>query len=140
MSDYNPTIEEQILALADGTGAPRGFLDQIRKLFRSKGIDLSENATPYMSALREAFRREQSIRRSTVDAHHNLERIQTHFKSIGTSYRRQLQQLKQVQRALERRATALEAAGDDGSRGQRRYVTRVQKDDPYLVPGPDDLQ
>jgi flagellar motility protein MotE (MotC chaperone) len=140
MNDHSLTIEQQILKLADGTDAPPGFLDQIRKLFESKGIELSEDATPYMSALREAFRREQSIRRSTLDAHRNLDRLQTHFKSIGTTYRRQLQQLKQVQRALERRATALEAAGDDGTRGARRYVTRVQKDDPFLVPGPDELQ
>ena len=140
MNDHSLTIEQQILKLADGTDAPSGFLDQVRKLFESKGIELSEDATPYMSALREAFRREQSIRRSTLDAHRNLDRLQTHFKSIGTSYRRQLQQLKQVQRALERRATALEAAGDDGTRGARRYVTRVQKDDPFLVPGPDELQ
>jgi hypothetical protein len=140
MNDDRLTIEQQIRKLADGTDAPPGFLDQVRKLFRSKGIELTEDATPYMSALREAFRREQTIRRSTLDAHRNLDRLQTHFKSIGTTYRRQLQQLKQVQRALERRATALEAAGDDGSRGSRRYVTRVQKDDPFLVPGPDELQ
>jgi len=146
MDHESISIEQQIRQLAETTEAPTAFQDQVRALFRSKGIALSDDSTPYLSALREAFRREQSIRRSTLDARRNLERLQDHFQSIGSTYRRQLEQLRRVQRALERRATALQASdsaefgGRSGRADSRRYVTRLQKDDPFLVPGPDDLQ
>lgn len=142
------TIEQRIRQLGARTRAPSSFLEQVRDLFRNKGIALSDDSSPYLPALREAFRREESIRRTTLQARHNLDRLQQHFKSIGAGYRRQLDQLKQVQRTLERRARALEDAGQDLDRPggerrtdeSRRYVSRVQKDDPFLVPGPDDLQ
>jgi hypothetical protein len=143
LSDRATTIDQRIRLLARETGAPSAFQEQVRTLFRSKGISLEEDCEPYASALREAFQREARIRRSTVDARRNLGRLQDHFRSIGTTYRRQLDQLRRIQKALERRAEALEAAGDRSSSrpGEpRRYVTRVQKDDPFLVPGPDDVQ
>jgi len=143
MDDDRTTIDERIRALARSTDAPEAFQEQVRSLFRRKGISLDENAGPYVRALREAFRREARIRRSTVDATRTIGKLQGHFRGIGSSYRKQLDQLRRIQSALERRAEALEAAGArlrEPRDEPPRYVTRVQKDDPFLVPGPDDLQ
>jgi hypothetical protein len=57
------SLDASIAALAADTGAPASFVAKIRALFEGKGIPLEGQAAPYLGALREAFRREESLRR-----------------------------------------------------------------------------
>ena len=58
------SIADHIDCLARLTGAPRSFVLQVKDLFGRKGISLETDASPYLAALEEAFRREESIRTS----------------------------------------------------------------------------
>jgi hypothetical protein len=141
------TISEHIECLARLTGAPTSFVDQVRALFTSKGISLEEEATPFVDALDEAFRREESIRCSTYRARQNLAKIQESFKKVGQAYVEQIGQLKKIHPTLQdpsRRArpaaprsrpTRIAIRGD-----HRTFVMRAEREDMPLVPGPQDPQ
>ena len=82
---YEPkSIEQQIDCLARLTGAPESFVNQVRQLFNSKGISLDDDAEPFVPALEEAFRREESIRCSTHRARQNLSKLQESFRKIAS--------------------------------------------------------
>lgn len=147
------TIEARIRQLARETGAPETFIEQVRNLFTTKGISLAEDSTPYVGALQEAFRREERIRKDTLVARENLGRLQQHFRHVGSTYRRQVDRLRKVQRTLEearggkrrRRRSAVagasaSSASSSSSASSKGFVTRVQRDDLPMVPGPDEVQ
>jgi hypothetical protein len=147
--NYEPrSIADHIDCLARLTGAPRSFVMQIKDLFSRKGISLHEDAEPYIDALEEAFRREESIRTSARRVHDNVARLQDNFGRIGRAYVRQLQQLKRMQsRSRGKQAASVSAApaakpqetsipGGD----HRTLVTRLQLDSLPMVPGPEEIQ
>jgi len=145
MRDEAMTIEAKIEALAHETEAPATFIEQVRNLFLTKGIPLGDDSTPYLLALGEAFRREEHIRRSTLTAKQNLDRLQTHFSRIGNQYRKQLEQLQKIKRTLERHSRHIESrsrhgAWSDKSLETPSLVTRTEKDGRVMVPGPDEVQ
>ena len=143
------TIGEHIKCLARMTGAPESFVGQVRGLFSTKGISLDEDASPYVNALEEAFRREESIRTSSRRARHNIARLQDNFNRIGKAYVQQLEQLHRVRTNLSpqgrretkaasvtrKTGTELAIPGD-----HRTYVTRPQTEEMPMVPGPKDEQ
>ena len=59
------SICDHIECLSRLTGAPDAFITQVKALFAKKGISLNADASPYLKALEEAFRREESIRATT---------------------------------------------------------------------------
>lgn len=146
MREESMTIEAKIQALALETDAPATFIQQVRNLFVTKGIPLGEDSTPYLAALREAFRREERIRRSTRTARHNLDRLQSHFSRIGNQYRRQLDQLRKIKSTLEKHSRQIESRSRNRSwtgtttRENPPLVTRTEKDGRVMVPGPDEVQ
>lgn len=148
MLEQPRSIAEHIECLARLTGAPIAFVDQVRALFLTKGISLDTVADPFIEALEEAFRREEHIRNSTYRARQNLTRLAENFKKVGRVYVEQLAQVersggKSVARRAPRRAVATSAAkatavtikGD-----HRTYVTRTEREELPLVPGPSELQ
>src|SRR5262245_9682028 len=92
------SISEQIDCLARLTGAPRSFVTQVRALFTRKGISLDTDATPYVRALEDAFRREETIRVSAQRAKQNMTKLQDNFHRISKAYVQQLQQLRATQK------------------------------------------
>lgn len=141
---YQPkTISEHIECLARLTGAPASFVDQVRTLFSTKGISLHEDAAPYLKALDDAFRREESIRTSAGRARRNLTRIRASFDRIGRAY---------VQQADSRRRTSARVrhaqSGERGSLSEevvipgdhRTYVAPTAHETWPMVPGPEDPQ
>ena len=156
--ELNPdlkSIESQIDCLARLTGAPGSFVEQVRQLFVRKGISLQEDATPYIPALEQAFKREETIRTSAKKTQKNLDEVQQHFKQIGQSYRKQIDQLKKIRESLQRTARNLPdkgvaTASAPAPKGKKRVliatkrptvVTRPQRDRSYpMVPGPKEMQ
>jgi hypothetical protein len=143
------TIEEQIDCLAKLTGAPESFVLQVRELFSKKGIPLDSDASPYLRALEEAFKREENIRANARRARRSISKLADNFDKIGKSYVRQLEHLKRIQSSLQeqelraapkkpsRKSSRRRAAGTDL---QRPFVIRQENDHLPMVPGPEEDQ
>jgi len=147
---YEPkTINEHIECLARLTGAPVSFVEQVRSLFVSKGISLDSEAKPFLTALDEAFRREENVRRNSTLARQSISRLQRNFKRFGKSYSAQVRQLKQVQEQLRQKTRRLQDQTSQRAGGtmhvtikgdHRTFVTRPVREELPMVPGPDELQ
>jgi hypothetical protein len=149
MMDQPKSIDEQIQCLARLTGAPGSFVEQVRALFTSKGIPLDTDAEPFLKALEEAFRREENIRASSVRAKHQIAKLRDNFRKVGQAYVEQLSQLRRIQSSLrsQRRRVGKQrpAARSRGARvtiegDHRSLVTRTVREQPPMVPGPDEPQ
>jgi len=143
------SIADHIDCLARLTSAPRSFVIQVKELFSRKGIPLETDGEPYVAALEEAFRREESIRTSAHRARRNIASLHENFNKIGRSYVRQLQHKRSAQSGAR--------GGSDGERDRRQQrgwagshiavpgdhrsiVTRQQREDLPMVPGPKEKQ
>ena len=142
------TLAEQILCLAQLTGAPQSFVMQVKELFSRKGIALKSDATPYIKALEEAFRREASIRTTAEHARSNIRKLQDNFNKIGEAYVKQLAELRRLrgdsgggaarkskQGSSEKRDDIAIPGGD-----HRSFVAPRQTDKFPMVPGPEEEQ
>jgi hypothetical protein len=147
--DYEPkSIADQIDCLARLTGAPESFVDQVRELFTRKGISLEEDSAPYVKALEEAFIREESIRAGAQQTRAKLVRDATDFKKIGKAYAQQMERLRRVQAGLrDKRKGARKTSKTtsttvpiDPQISSRSLVTRQQREDMPMVPGPEEIQ
>jgi flagellar motility protein MotE (MotC chaperone) len=135
------SVEDKIVRLAEETGAPTVFVEQVRCLFQTKNINLADSCTPYTTALEEAFRREASIRRDTVIAKKNLARLKENFDVVGTKYKAQLARLKQVRDSLDRSSAQLSSKNSAvRSSDPRSFITKKQSDALRMVPGPKEVQ
>jgi ABC-type transporter Mla subunit MlaD len=137
------TIDEQIESLAQLTGATESFVGQVKSLFTKKGISLGSDATPYLRALEEAFRREESIRTNSQRAKESIAALQQNFSKIGQAYVRQVEQLKKIQSNLRDQTNRLrrqDTEGESETKPGGRYVTRRQREDFPMVPGPEEVQ
>ena len=127
------TIRWQILCLAKLTEAPASFVDQVHHLFRKKGICLEDDATPYLTALEAAFRREESIRQTRKKQN-----------TPNARHQRRLKQLQKIRNSLlGTRATASTEKGVARSAKKSTGGTalpRLQRETMPMVPGPEDLQ
>jgi hypothetical protein len=149
MTQQPKSIDEQIQCLARLTGAPVSFIQQVRTLFTSKGISLDTDATPFLKALEEAFRREENIRTSSVRAKHQVAKLRDNFRKVGEAYVEQLSQLRRLQSSLQQqsrrlrrqhgpkraRATRVTITGD-----HRSFVTKTVREQVPMVPGPKERQ
>jgi hypothetical protein len=144
------TIAEQIECLARLTGAPQSFVCQVKDLFYKKGIALTSDAAPYLTALEEAFKREEAIRTNAQRARQNIHRLATNFNKIGRSYVRQLEQLKKIQSDLHeqgkrlrrhaRRAPRTRARIEAAPEIPSKFMTPPVNDQIPMVPGPEEEQ
>ena len=148
--NYEPkSIAEHIECLARLTGAPVSFVDQVRQLFTSKGISLDTAATPFLNALEEAFRREESIRCSSYRAKQNIAKLQENFQKVGEAYVEQISQLKRIQSKLQDQSRRLRRKlGSQRSEStqitikgdHRTLITRPEREELAMVPGPKEDQ
>lgn len=142
------SIAEHIDSLAQLTGAPQSFVMQVKELFSRKGIPLDADAAPYLRALEEAFKREESIRTSAQRARRNIARLAENFNKIGKSYVRQLEHLRKIQSGLQeqgRQAERVTPTPNDPARPGRReerrpLMLRQDSDKLPMVPGPKEEQ
>ena len=141
------SISEHIDCLARMTGASEPFIAQVRALFEKKGISLDAEATPYLNALEEAFRREENVRTSSARARQNLSKLQNNFNKVGKAYVSQVERLRQIQNTLQGQADRLRKSKKPRSGkpvvihgDHRTYVTKPQREDLPMVPGPKDPQ
>ena len=143
------TIAEQNDCLARLTGAPRTFVLQVKDLFSRKGIPLESDASPYLRALEDAFKREETIRTSAQRAKENVQRLASNFNKMGRTYAKQLEQLKRIQSELRSQNSKLkegdEVAGDwkavrSAGKEQQVFMTRQVSDSMPMVPGPEEEQ
>lgn len=143
------SIDEHIECLARLTGAPPSFVQQVRALFTSKGISLDTDATPFLKALEEAFRREENIRTSSVRARDQLAKLRNSFRKVGEAYVDQLSQLRRLQSSLRGKArpSPRKPSSKQLSRtrvtitgNHRSLITRTEREQPLMVPGPDEPQ
>lgn len=137
------SIEDHITCLARLTGAPEPFVDQVRSLFTSKGISLETDAEPFVDALEEAFRREETIRSSTQRARDSLTRLQDNFERVGRAYTERIEKA----RKNEKRARSIQIEDQSSGASQvtirgdhRTFVTRPVREELPMVPGPKDVQ
>ena len=143
------SIADQINCLARLTGAPRTFVMQVNDLFSRKGIPLESDASPYLRALEEAFKREETIRTNAQRAKDKVQRLASDFNKMGRTYAKQLEQLKRIQSELRSQNGRIKGAGakaDDwkptrsGVREQQAFMTRQVSDSMPMVPGPEEEQ
>lgn len=141
------TIEEQIECLARLTEAPESFVGQVKVLFLNKGIALEEDATPYIKALEEAFKREEAIRSSSQKVKQQVANTQKNFRQIGRDYVTQLERLKKIRTDLQQTNRAVRAGSSESKLTEvripgnhRSFVTGPQRDQMPLVPGPEEPQ
>jgi hypothetical protein len=147
---YQPkSIEDHIECLARLTDAPGSFVDQVRALFTSKGISLDTNATPFLKALDEAFRREENIRASSLRAKEQIIKLRDNFRKVGEAYVDQISQLRRLKTSLKDQSRRLRAKispqrtsatrvtipGD-----HRSLVTKTVREQLPMVPGPKEQQ
>lgn len=148
MSFEPKSIEHHIECLARLTGASEAFIDQVKSLFLKKGIALDSEAEPYIRALEEAFRREESIRASSQRARENLSQINERFSKMGRNYVRNVRRMKQVQEDLHDRTRKLQKGSGKAKTthtvtiqgDHRSFITRPEREELPMVPGPDGLQ
>jgi hypothetical protein len=141
------SICDQIECLARLTGAPESFVEQVKALFSRKGISLEDDAAPFLAALEEAFRREERIRSTSRRARLELAKLQKNFERVGQAYVQQISQQKQIQGTLRDQARRMRGAGRRSATHRvtiqgdhRTFVTRQEREELPLVPGPSDLQ
>jgi len=128
--DLVPSLDASIAALAADSGAPPSFVVKVRALFEGKGISLERSARPYLGALREAFRREESLRR--LAERHDLSRL-------DADWERQLAHLRSLQDALQVQARRLRAGVERLKMPPRTVLCPGSVELPF-VPGPEGLQ
>jgi len=135
------TLAEQIDCLARLTGAPRTFVLQVKELFSRKGISLQTDAAPYLRALEEAFRREETIRANAERARENITTLAQNFNRIGRSYVRQLEHLKKLRSGLAPGAeTRSKNRRSRVPRSSHEFMMKQEHDHLPMVPGPDETQ
>jgi hypothetical protein len=135
------SIADHIDCLARLTGAPVAFIDQVRTLFLSKGISLDAEADPFIAALDEAFRREESIRTTTYRARDNLDRMQSKFRKIGRAYVEHVARNVSGEQRPKSRLRTARASTQVTIRGDHRtLVTRTEREELPMVPGPEEIQ
>jgi hypothetical protein len=145
MSRTGPkSIAEEIEILARLTGAPSAFVEQVRALFTNKAISLDEAVEPFLPALEEAFRCEQTIRASSTDARRHVARMQEDLGRTRDLCRDQAGQLRKARAHLETSARRIRESGERleaaaFALGIRRGFQREIDLDP-IVPGPKDIQ
>ena len=125
-------------------------MDQVRALFLSKGIPLDTDATPFVEALEDAFRREETIRAGAARAKRQIAKLRDDFRKVGRAYVDQLSQLRRLQTSLQEQsrrlrgkkrgqprkgATRIAVQGD-----HRSLVTRTEREQLPMVPGPEEPQ
>lgn len=147
--NYEPkSISDHIECLAKLTGAPLSFVAQVRSLFLNKGISLDAEAGPFITALEEAFRREESVRATSSRARQNIEQLSDNFKRVGQSYVSQLSRLEKAKSKLQERSRELQQQASGGGNmmhvtikgDHRTFVTRQVREELPMVPGPKELQ
>ena len=131
--------------LAGQTGAPSSFVQRIRDLFSDKGIPLEGDSTPYLTALEQAFKREQGIRLSALQTRENLDRLQRQLQQFNEVCRKQLSRMETMGSSFGRppggslpkeiELTDVHVVETRGSADVE--VTRSRS---ILVPGPKDIQ
>ena len=139
------SIADHIECLARLTGAPVNFVDQVRSLFLLKGISLDTEAKPFLAALDEAFQREESIRNSTYRARENLDKLQQNFRKIGRAYVDHVMKKTSAKKpplsSLLAKTRAAAGTTQVTIRGNHRtLVTRTEREELPMVPGPDEIQ
>jgi hypothetical protein len=142
--EFEPkSILQQIECLARLTGASESFVGQVKALFTQKGISLDEDASPYLHALEEAFRREESIRSNSSRARKSLSGLQSNFNKIGQAYVKQIDQLRKMRSNLQgrrRKRGRLSIPPVSIQGDHRTYVTPPQRETMPMVPGPEEIQ
>jgi hypothetical protein len=141
-----PSLGASIAALAADSGAPEKFVGKIRALFEAKGISLAWRAAPYLPALREAFRREQALRRTSEHGQAVVARAREDLSRIDQRWERQLSELRELKESLRHQARRLRDgvhrlhADEDSLAAPRRPVLCPGAVELPFVPGPDLVQ
>ncbi|HEX5042393.1 MAG TPA: hypothetical protein VFV75_05780 [Candidatus Polarisedimenticolaceae bacterium] len=133
------SLAASIAILAADSGAPDSFVEKIKALFEAKGIPLERSARPYLGALQEAFRREESLRRlcersmeARTRARHDLGRGEGDWEG-------QLAHLRALQDELHVQARRLRSEVERLAVPPRTVLCPGSVELPF-VPGPDTLQ
>jgi hypothetical protein len=133
------SLDASIDALASHTGAPDSFVSKVRALFEGKGISLERCAGPYLGALREAFRREENLRRVSEHSRHVLERARDDLGRLDNQWERQLAELRDLQRSLRHQSSRLREGVQKLQVPGRTVMSPGSVELPF-VPGPDSIQ
>ena len=131
-----PTVSQDAPAAAPA-GPPGSVAG--KALFEGKGISLDRRAGPYLDALREAFRREEDLRRLTERSQDALQRASRDLGNLDVQWERQLGQLRDLQHALQQQKHRLHEGVHRLHTPARTVLCPGSVELPF-VPGPDALQ
>jgi hypothetical protein len=133
------SLDASIAILAADSGAPDSFVEKIKALFEAKGISLARSARPYLRALQEAFRREESLRRLSERSAEARMRVRHDLGRLEGDWDRQLAHLRALQDELHVQARRLRSGVERLAVPARTVLCPGSVELPF-VPGPDTLQ
>jgi hypothetical protein len=133
------SLDASIAILAADSGAPASFVAKIKALFEAKGIPLERSARPYLGALQEAFRREESLRRLSERSSDALTRARHDLDRLDGDWERQLAHLRALQDELHAQARRLRSGVERLGLPARTVLCPGSVELPF-VPGPDTVQ
>ena len=133
------SLDASIAILAADSGAPAAFVAKVRALFEAKGIALERSARPYLGALREAFRREESLRRLSERSTDALARARHDLGRLDGDWERQLAHLRALQDELHTQARRLRSRVERLAIPPGTVLCPGSVELPF-VPGPDTVQ
>ena len=102
MNDSERSLRELIeQAAADAGVQPEDeFLVQVRRLFADKGIELSEDASPFAHAVLGAFQLHAQMRRTQAETQLKLDRLNATFQSLARTWQRLEAELARLRASL----------------------------------------
>ena len=133
------SLDASIVLLAADSGASAAFVAKVKALFEAKGISLERSAGPYLAALREAFRREESLRRLSDRSSEALARARHDLGRLGADWDRELAHLRALQDALHAQARRLRSRVEQLVVPPGTVLCPGSVELPF-VPGPDTVQ
>jgi DNA repair exonuclease SbcCD ATPase subunit len=138
------SIAEEIELLARLTDAPASFVEQVKRLFQQKAISLEEDVEPFLHALEEAFRREETIRTRSEQIRKYIARARADFDKLEQGCAANLRELERSRETLRRAGQRVRDHGDRLDALAYLYWSNrppVEEDpDLPMVPGPKDVQ
>jgi len=133
------SLDASIAALAANSGAPASFVEKIKALFEAKGISLERSALPYLGALREAFRREETLRRLSTRGSQALVRAHEDLRQLDREWAEKLAHLRALRQDLHVQTRRLRSGVDRLTTPPGTVLCPGEVELPF-VPGPDTVQ
>jgi hypothetical protein len=122
VSESERSLKALIEQTASDSGIPEEdeFMDQVRRMFADKGIDLGEDAAPYAQAIRDAFELHSQVRQTEAITQERLKRLDAAFDALSRTWQHVEEELLKLRESLVEREQALKRGSAQAAQGEVR--------------------